>query len=106
MPVWECVCVGACIQAAEPATVYDSWGSEREAVGCMLGQMTENSEVIVQFFFFIIDRIWDRGTNYRTNMIIIVHLATPMGTNICFIGMMEVGMLFTARQTQCMSYRQ
>lgn len=42
----ECALVRACLCGSVGACVLlllnDSWGSEREAVGCVLGQTTEN----------------------------------------------------------------
>ncbi len=72
-----CVYVLACRQES----LRNDSGSEREAVGCVFGRTTENSEIIVHYgIFSIIDRTSYRGQNYRINTIIIVHLATlPCG---------------------------
>ncbi len=51
--VYVCVYVLACRQ--ESLRNYS--GSEREAVGCVFGRTTENSEIIVHYgIFSIIDR--------------------------------------------------
>ncbi len=73
MRVYVCVYVLACRQES----LRNDPGSEREAVGCVFGRTTENSEIIVHYgIFSIIDRTSYRGQNYRINTIIIVHLAT------------------------------
>ncbi len=73
-----CVYVLACRQES----LRNDSGSEREAVGCVFGRTTENSEIIVHYgIFSIIDRTSYRGQNYRINTIIIVHLATLVGIN-------------------------
>ncbi len=77
--VYVCVYVLACRQES----LRNDSGSEREAVGCVFGRTTENSEIIVHYgIFSIIDRTSYRGQNYRINTIIIVHLAT-LHTNEC-----------------------
>ncbi len=75
--VYVCVYVLACRQES----LRNDSGSEREAVGCVFGRTTENSEIIVHYgIFSIIDRTSYRGQNYRINTIIIVHLATLFPT--------------------------
>ncbi len=84
--VWcLCVCVCVCVRvyvcvyvlACRQESLRNDSGSEREAVGCVFGRTTENSEIIVHYgIFSIIDRTSYRGQNYRINTIIIVHLAT------------------------------
>ncbi len=81
VPVCVCVCVCVCmcvyVLACRQESLRNDSGSEREAVGCVFGRTTENSEIIVHYgIFSIIDRTSYRGQNYRINTIIIVHLAT------------------------------
>ncbi len=85
VPVCVCVCVCVCVRvyvcvyvlACRQESLRNDSGSEREAVGCVFGRTTENSEIIVHYgIFSIIDRTSYRGQNYRINTIIIVHLAT------------------------------
>jgi hypothetical protein len=44
-PCCVCVCVCTCRQAS----LRNDSGSEREAVGCVFGRTTENSEIIVHY---------------------------------------------------------
>ncbi len=82
--VW-CLCVYVCVYvlACRQESLRNDSGSEREAVGCVFGRTTENSEIIVHYgIFSIIDRTSYRGQNYRINTIIIVHLATLLTADV------------------------
>lgn len=48
----------ACVDCRSVVPAYaqwivlnDAWGTEKEAVGCVIGQSTENSEMIVYYGF-------------------------------------------------------